>query len=275
MGMKHRIFIVFSGLVLAALLAGCLEVKSPQAQFQGYDIQDMTMQGTLLSFKFLVDNPNPIGLDKAAYDYVLNIEGQDVLAEKDVPFTLPAGRESTLNVPVNLEYLKVFKTADAFMQRLLSGTDNIGYDFTGNLKFDILAIPISIPFAQHGQIPLPKIPGMKVQSITLENAGFSEVRLRVNMELTNPNAFPLLPQGLDYQLKVNGQQLSRGTGNTLPQLNTNGRMIYPLLISLNPFMMGQNVVSLLQGQNIQYNLDGTFHTNGLDIPFQGEGQILK
>jgi LEA14-like dessication related protein len=153
--MKNRlIFLALSALLLT--LIGCVQLKNPEIKFVGQEIRSIDIQKVSLDLNVSVYNPNGVGVDNATYGYAVTVKGVECFVGKDIPFSIPASSTVNLKLPVDIYYSKLFSTTIALMQSLMMGERTLPYEVKGSATIPFIGFPISIPFSNKGEIPLPK-----------------------------------------------------------------------------------------------------------------------
>lgn len=131
--------------------------KKPTIVYNRVDVKNVTMEKTNVDFVFIVDNPNPFGIENVYADYELFLKGNSTATGKDMKFTIPGNGKSELKLPLEIKYLKVFKSAEELTKTILGGAKTIPFKLEIKFKIDLKGIKFVIPITAHGEIPLPKI----------------------------------------------------------------------------------------------------------------------
>ncbi len=134
------------------------------------------------------------------------------------------------------------------------------FSYQLDTKF-IVNLPIigdyAIPLTKHGELPVPKLPEIRVKGVQIKNLSFTEADLVAQVEVDNPNAFDLGFSDFNYQLNMNQQNWGQGSiseNNSVPK-NSKGTIDIP--VKLNLVSMGQTVYkTLLNKQPLEYQLKG-------------------
>lgn len=141
---------------IAFLLNGCVEMKKPEIKFVGQAIQSIDLEKIKLNLNFEVSNPNDLGADSAFCSYVVSVKNVECFKGDAIPFSLPGKKTTSLVLPVEIHYIKVFKTALAILQSVMAGEKELPYQVDGSISSSIMGIPISIPFSNQGSLPMPR-----------------------------------------------------------------------------------------------------------------------
>ncbi len=166
-----KLKILLSGTVLLLIfsLFGCIELKQPQVKYSNFNLTGISFEKANLVFNFTINNPNPIGLDEALYDYKLSINGVQLLDAKDIKFKMPGSQVTTINLPVEIKYERVFTTVAKLLESIAAGNKTVPFELNGTFHFDFVALPFNIPFNEKGQIPLPEAPKIEASNLNINS----------------------------------------------------------------------------------------------------------
>ena len=263
-------------LILALLLLSCAaleefaKISKPTLNIQKVRFSGMTFDKLDMVFDIKIHNPNPLSIKLAGLDYDLKINNTSFLqGNKENQLVIEANGESKIEIPLSLGFKDIYNTFQT-----LKNQDSSQYNIITRLYFDLPILgrtPLTI--SKSGNIPLIKLPKIKVASLKLKHIGLSGANLELKLGLTNPNSFNLLLKQLNYNFSINGKNWANG--KLQQQLNLKGKKDAGLVIpiSLDFFKMGQTVYSLLQGDknlNYQFNSDLDIKTS---VPLIGEVKI--
>jgi LEA14-like dessication related protein len=138
--------------------------KKPTIVFDSVEIKNVTMEKTDVVFDYLVDNPNSFAINNVLADYELFLKGNSTAVGKDMKFTIPANAKSKLQLPLEINYVHVFKSAEALTKAILSGEKTIPFQLDITFKIDLKGLKFQIPISTKGELPLPEakaIPNLK------------------------------------------------------------------------------------------------------------------
>jgi len=246
------------------LCAGCSELSDflPTVSFDGLDIRDITFEQADVDFVFLVENPHPVSITLASFDYALELE--DVpFVEGDNPdgFTLEALGGSELVIPLSLGYTDIWNTIQA-----TRGEDVVDFLLSGGMGFDTPAGHFRIPYSEDGDFPALRTPVFSFERIRAPSVdplgGVAE--LEVDLGVDNELGSTLFFQSFDYGLSLGGAPVASGL---VPPFDvpgaTTGTLTLPVTVDL--FGLGAGVVeAILDGGAVDVGLDATMD---VDTPF--------
>lgn len=148
----------FSFLAEAQLLKGKLSApKKPSIEYSRVEIKNVLMEKTEIEFVYNVDNPNTFGIDDVLADYELFLKGNSTATGTDMKFTIPANQKSELRLPLEINYVNVFKSAEELTKSVLGGAKTIPFKIDITFKVNLKVVKFEIPISAEGELPLPEI----------------------------------------------------------------------------------------------------------------------
>ncbi|MBF0120827.1 MAG: LEA type 2 family protein [Desulfobacterales bacterium] len=265
--------ILLSGMILI-FISGCAVlqefVKKPEVSFEDVSLKDLSLFEVTPVFKFKVTNSNPMGIDIKNITYDLKINNKPLF--KDVineGIKLPANGAQFLEVPVKLNFMDVFETVIDFMK-----SNKLAYDITGTVGIG----PFNIPYHKQGEIDVPKMPKISLKDIKISKFSFSGAEITVKIELENNNSFPVDLTGLDYSMKIGGNELAKGVAALSSPIEKNGTSLMDINLNLNFLQLGTSLANILTKPSEGYELVGAMKFNIPKIgeksfPFQKTGEV--
>lgn len=221
-------------LLLSPLLllgAGC-EVLSeylPTVAFERLDVDSVDWNGASADFVFKVNNPNPIEVKLARFDYELAFADVSWL-EGDDPdgLVLEAGGGSELALPVSIEFETLYEVVQA-----TRGIDTIPFALAGSFGFNTPAGVVDLPYDADGGFPALRTPTIAFDKVRVDQINLTSATIAVDLGVDNDHQSNLIFSNFDYALKMDGSSI--GTG-FLADLGTvsgaeTGTLSVPLTIS--------------------------------------------
>ena len=257
--MKTSIQKLFILLCLLAL-AGCAELTKhadaikPTAEITGMRLANINFEQIDLIFDLAVDNKNPVALDLAGLDYDLKIANQSLVSGVTAQAVkIQASAISPVQLPITLKFDDLKKlpgelwNKDSFIYQLETKF-NVNLPFIGNY---------AIPVSKQGELPVPKMPDIKIKDVQIKNLSFTTAELITQVEVTNPNAFALALSNLNYQLNVNQQEWGQGNITQKKNIPEKGTGVIDIPVKLNLLTAGQSAYKLLLNRSpLDYQLKG-------------------
>ncbi len=146
-----------ASIVYAQLPKGKLSPpKKPTIVFDSVEIKSVTMEKTEVVFDYIVENPNSFSIDNVLADYELFLKGNSTAVGKNVKFTIPANGKSILKLPMEINYVHVFKSAAELTKAIVGGAKTIPFQLDITFKIDLKAFKFQIPITTKGELPLPQ-----------------------------------------------------------------------------------------------------------------------
>lgn len=273
---SSRIILIMLLLLLATLvwMQGCStlqdlvrNIEKPRLSVTDVQVIGFDFTGLNLAFEINVKNPNPLSVQLLAYDYGLDINEQTLVSgQQDQRTRIEASGESTIQVPVRLEFREVYRAVER-----LAANNGAAYSFSGTATFELPGMGrTDVPVRKEGEIPVLRMPSIRITGLHVEELTLSSATLRLGMEFDNPNGIGFHVNALDYRLNIDGTPWIKETaleGITIPE---NGVSRLEVPITLNLSQLGMSAYRLLTGsQEVDYDFSGTFSLNILH-PMLGE-----
>ena len=279
--MKKSIKLLLS-LSFIIYLAGCAELAKhtetikPTARLAGAHIAGIDFDKVDLVFDLEVDNKNPITLDLAGLDYDFKIENQSLVSGVTAKaIKLKANDTSPVQLPVTLKYDDLKKLPGEIWNK-----DKLAYDLqtTFNITLPVIG-NYAIPIAKQGELPVPKVPNIKIKDVKVKNLGFTSADVVAQVEVDNPNNFDMILKSFNYQLNINQQNWGQGKITNSSKIPGKGKGVIEIPVKLDLLSIGSAAASLLQNKSpLEYQLKGnaTLDTglellNGYDLPLDIKG----
>ncbi len=253
-------------------------IENPTVSLSDMRITGLTMEGASILLTLNVDNPNPVPIDLAGFDYALLFDGKQLLAgEKRDRLKIDARGVSAVTVPVSLNF--------ADLQSLYKGVaykDSLDYELKTAALIDLPLLGVKrFPSSKKGEFPVPKIPEVSLRGIDIEKMGLSGAEVVINADIKNPNSFAVDVSQLVYSLSINGSKwLESALGESI-KLTEKGKTRISIPLKLNFLEMG-NVLygALMEGKGLNYRLTGDMNLDtalpllkNVKVPFDKSGVV--
>lgn len=193
---------------LLVLGTGC-EVLSdyiPTVAFERLDVGAVDWEGADTDFVFRIDNPNPVEIKLARFDYTLQFADVPWL-EGDDPdgLVLAAGTGSEMALPVSVEFASLYEVVSA-----TKGLDTVPFGLSGSFGFDSPAGVIDLPYNAEGGFPALRTPKFAFARIRVDDLGLTGATLALDLDVTNEHGSSLIFENFDYGLKLSGIEVADG-----------------------------------------------------------------
>lgn len=250
-------------------------IKKPSVSLEGMQITDLTMESAGLTLRLTVDNPNPIPINLAGFDYALLFDGKQLLAgEKRDQFKIDAKGVSTVTVPVSLNFADLKQLYQGVMDQ-----DTLNYELQTTALINLPVIGIQkFPSTQKGQFPIPKIPEVSLAGINVKKMGLSGAEIVISARIKNPNAFDIDVSQLAYSLSINGTQWAESALSETIKLAEKGETQINIPLKVNLMEIGSAL--LMKSNGLNYQLKGNMNLDtalpmlkNVKVPFDKSGVV--
>jgi LEA14-like dessication related protein len=278
-------------LVISPFLSGCAtlsglmqkKIQLPELSFSTAKLSKLSFDAADLLFDIKIKNPNALGVKLAGFDYDLFLAGNSFLKGKqNKALNIPAQGENNLELPLSLNFQKVYDTIKMLMDK-----DSTNFEFRGGLSFNLPVLGnIRIPIKKAGDLPLPKIPQIYPENIKMKatQTSFgipSGADFDLIIKVKNPNAFAMILQNLNYNFVVNGKKWVTGSGKQNAEINQKGEGTLRIPISMNFLEMGTAAYDIVvNGREFSYNFAGLLDMatsvpllGNVKLPFNQNGKL--
>lgn len=285
--MTRKLFGLAS-LALLAAIAGCssldraldlARIEKAVVSVNDAQLTHISFDQAKLQFTLNVDNPNPVPIELAGFDYRLRVNERQMLAgEQREGVKIAAGKTSQFTLPVTLKFADILAAA-----KDLSEAKALEYTLETDALVDLPIMGVTrIPAQKRGELPIPQLPRILLDGIRIQDLGLTGVNLEIDLNLINPNAFGVAIDGLDYGLNVSGQQWLQGTLGTTVTLAQSGASGITLPLRLSFAEMGRSLMNLLTQQSpLEYELVGNMNMDAglpglsdIALPFSEAGSVI-
>lgn len=219
-------------LVPALILSGaCEEIDPylPKARFDRLDVKSVTFEAVEADFVFAVDNPNPVDISLARFDYALAFQGVEFLTGDDPDGLELVGEGATeLALPVGFTFEGLYDLVQAGR-----GEDVIDFALAGSFGFDTPAGVVDLPYDADGDFPALRTPSFQPAALRVEDLDFTGATLELDLLVDNEHASNLVFQQFDYALSLEGSSVASGLVTELGTVSgaTEGTLTLPFDVS--------------------------------------------
>ncbi|SMO82260.1 LEA14-like dessication related protein [Gracilimonas mengyeensis] len=230
-------------------------VSKPELSVSDASVTHLSLQDIELTFDIAINNPNPVAVNLADYNYDFQLNGQSFITGDQIEKTeIQASSSSTIQVPVRFGYRELY---DLFTS--LRDKDETSYDFLFEAGINAPVIGrLNVPIEKSGTLPVIKLPKLSIKNVALENLSLTKADVEVNLIIDNPNAFDLSFSNFNYNLSLNDTSPISGTMDQAIHINQKSESEVTVPISLSLLEMGAALQSVLRGgDDIEYSLEGS------------------
>ena len=116
-------------------------------------------------------------------------------------------------------------------------------------------------------------PTISIQDVSLQSLSLTQGTGLVSLNVTNPNAFPIPLEGVQYNLRLNGTPVASGDQRQSMYLQPNQPTPVQIPVQLQLASIMQLAPILWRDRSVQYQLDGAVRLPFLSVPFQRQGGV--
>ena len=241
-------------------LSGCAELTKhaetikPTARLTGTRLANINFEQADLVFDMDVVNQNPVAINLAGLNYDLKIENQSLISGVTAQgLEIKPASTSTVQLPVTLKFDDLRKLPGELWQQ-----DRFAYQLDTKIVVDLPIIGnYAIPLSKSGELPVPKMPVIKVKGVKIKNLSLAAAEVVAQVEIDNPNAFDLAFSDFDYQLDINQQNWGQGSISQRSSIPQKAKGMIEIPVKLDIMSMGKSAYQLLSSkQPLEYQLKG-------------------
>lgn len=199
----------------AALLAPVLLLSTgcevlgeylPTVAFDRLDVQAVDWEGADADFVFVVQNPNPVEIKLARFDYDLSFAEVSWLQGDDPDgLVLGASGGSELALPLALEFQSLYDVVQA-----TRGLDTVPFALAGSFGFDTPAGIVDLPYDADGGFPALRTPRFTFDRVRVQDLGLTSATVAIDLDVDNEHGSNLVFDNFDYAVKMSGVEVGGG-----------------------------------------------------------------
>lgn len=280
----NKTSIIFAYFSFLLLITGCAQIKQkvetlkPTAEIADTRLTGVSFDKADLVFDMIVDNPNSFALKLSGLSYDLAIEGRSLFnGEINRGLTLKANGRSNVKMPVSLKFNDLKKLPADIRDK-----DKVVYQLKSKITVNLPFIGnYDIHLVKRGEIPVPKLPAIKLKDVKIKSLNFAAAELVTMVEIKNPNTFSLALNNFNYKLDINNQSWGEGKITQKQNVPGKGAGIIAIPVKLNLLRMGSSIYQLLNNKEIlayrirgDLNLDtGSALLKNYNMPLDIKGKV--
>ena len=266
-------------LVGAVLIAGCQSMQDvlsnapkPGAHVIGASIRGLSLQNIVLLFDIEIENPYAVALPLADLGYALTSNGKNFLEGSLKPTgTIPAHGKQVLQVPATVQ----FSSLASVLKGVKPGSV---VPYTANFKIGVdtpVVGHVDLPLSKSGELPVPAVPRVEMGSFSIDKLGLDQIKATAKLQIHNNNEFALDLTKFGANFALAGVEIGAGKVAGPVSLPAGRDAAIDIPLSISPRAVGLSLVNLLRGNQIAYNVSGTFDADSrfgpISLPFNHTG----
>jgi len=271
--MRYRNRIV-TLIVSSLIVTGCASfqdiVQKPTVQVAAVRLDNLSLSSATLHVDLKIDNPNPVGVKVRNVAYDLKINNKNLLkGTTDQSVDLPGAGAEIVEIPLQVNYFDLY---DSVVE--LFAHETVTYDLAGSVGIG----PFDIPYHTKGELPIPKLPIIRLKSVDIAAFSFTGADLVFTLGLKNSNAYPIDVNEVACDIKLGGKTFAEGLARRIDPLPGNSETSLEVALRVSFFDLGRSAYQLLLEPSTGYEVTGELHIKKpghrqTQIPFKIDGNI--
>jgi len=233
---------------------------------------DVKLVATLLA------GTESVTVEKAVWEFVVDGEvrksGEAVLS-----LTAAPGETASFELDQHLTYVKDTDDLKAMDERggslLVALRGNLVVTAARAAEGDAPATTrtLKVPFARSRNVRTPRLPHVHLREFEAGRFSETEVQATFHVGIVNPNNFPLVLNGLEYQVQIAGKKVNEGKMGGGEKVSPASTGVFDLTGTINEETHGKEVKKLIKGLVLPFTLSGAMKTDLYDEPLDVKGEI--
>ena len=253
---------------LGWLLSGCaalskIGVREPTAAVRGVRLTALSFEQLSLGLQVAVQNPNPVAITLAGYDYELRLGDTPLLSgQQEQSATVQRKAETVVEIPVTLRFAELFQTLQNLRDR-----DSTDLAIAANLWCDLPVVGrTKLPLKTSHKVPLLKPPTLAVEGVRAKMVGLTSAEIGLQVGVRNPNSLGFNISQLKYALTLHDKIPANGGLENL-QLPAHGSASITVPVRVDLLQVGQALFSAVTSkQPLKFSLEADLVLGtGLDL----------
>jgi LEA14-like dessication related protein len=149
----------------------------------------------------------------------------------------------------------------------------VAYRIDGAVGVETPVGLVSPRFNHQGSVPVPRLPSLRLASVSADMRSLTDLELGLTLEVENPNPFPLPGAALRFDLLVNDVPVATGREATLAPLHAGGEARLKVPIEVSLLGAGRAAATIHGGAEVR--LRGTLRAGGLETPVDLRMEVGK
>ncbi|WP_455223394.1 LEA type 2 family protein [Kaarinaea lacus] len=259
LALMNPLLITFATLLAAGCasveeLAKMAEFREPAVSLADTRLNKLTFESAEFVLVLDVQNPNPLPINLAGFDYALNIDGKTLTQGKQTnSVAIKANDRSQVQFPVAIKFADL-----AGLTKSVRTKDTLPFKIDANIQVNLPVLGMrSIPASYQNQLPVPKPPSVTITNLTVDKLSLTNAALKLELEVDNPNSFGVNLTRLNYDLAVNGKPWAKSSETNVIKITENSKSRISIPIKLDISTMGMTLYKSLSGSTpLNYQLQG-------------------
>ena len=252
-------------------MAGCTLLKQvaasgfqkPTMTLKDARLSDISLGGATVNLVFDVDNPNEEGLSLGETDYLLKIEGKQLVAGKPPEgLKIPGKGHAEVVLPASVKFAELGSSILALLSQ-----KSVAYDASGHIGVATPIGLVALPFQKEGRLDLPTVPQISIGSPSLSDMSLTSATLRLPITIANLNAFALPLGAIAGTLNIAGSNLGSIETKDVGTVAAQGKQTLDLPVKIR-FTDAFAAAKAIRSGAAHIDLQGELRSGGAAVPFR-------
>lgn len=116
-------------------------------------------------------------------------------------------------------------------------------------------------------------PKVELQNVKVKELGFDTAKLLFNFTVQNPNPVEVAVDEIQYNLKLNGKDFTKGTLSENLKVGPESSVVIPLPVNFKYQDFAGNLSEFIKNRKMDYQVDGDIRLGLISIPYKKSGQV--
>ena len=157
--MRH---LTIAAALILVVIVGCSPVppgfvKKQTIKYKETNVTGLSRDKVDANVVFQEINRDSVTLDNVSLDYELYLEGQKFTAGRGVKLNFRANDTTDFVVPMEVNYIDFFKTAENMAKAELKGKKSLKFELRTVVTIYLSVVTLRIPVTAEGELPLPEV----------------------------------------------------------------------------------------------------------------------
>ena len=237
--------------------SGCVPWNTPQVVYVKTDVDFLSFDTVMARSQFTIDNPNPFPLH-GKVEYELFVKGNKFLEGTSNDIQMPANGRASFTLQSKIQIAKSFGVITDLINEIQAGKETVPFEINGKFKSDVVNIPIEAPLKVSGELPLPKLPKVDFESLSLTSLSLDGTTLKLKIRLKNDNAFPIKVDPFPYQLVTEGKELVSGNLREPVNIRAGESTDVVIDVKLNFSELSQTLLNSIKEKSVKAEVKSDF-----------------
>jgi LEA14-like dessication related protein len=225
-----------------------------------------SLSTSLVSVKVRLENPTSQGVQVTGIEWAIDTGDLAGVLKGESPSS--TALEASQKVEIEFKQsIPLPEDKDAYLAALEKGTINL--TINGKVK---LSNGDSLSFDRKSSVTTPRLPTFIVYDAQAARMGKEGLDVTFFLRLVNENQFAITVEGVEYAVKIGGEELKREQGAIGTRLVAGSVQEFEVSLRFDEKSFKQTK-AILASKKIEYSVEGTIDLSKVQIPFELPGEI--